>query len=93
MAVVPPMLVLVMLNQKKAAQPAIIDITAPVEFALLQYRPNIVGQKKTDSRPPKANRFIHTNREGGFIAAKKTNVPTTHVTAKLIALTLDGVKR
>ena len=35
-AVVPPMLVLVMLNQKNAAQPAIIDMIAPVEFAFLQ---------------------------------------------------------
>lgn len=35
-AVVPAMLVFVMLNQKNAAQPAIIEKIAPVEFALLQ---------------------------------------------------------
>ncbi len=36
MAVVPAILVFVILNQKKAAQPVIIESIAPVEFAFLQ---------------------------------------------------------
>ena len=92
MAVVPAMLVLVILNQKNAAQPAIIEHSAPVEFARRQYSPKTVGQKKTDSSPPKEKRFIQTISDGGSIAARNTSMPVIAVAARLITRIFRGAK-
>ena len=89
-AVVPPMLTFVILNQKKEKQPPTIDKIAPVEFAFFQKSANKVGQRKTASKPPNAKRLIQTKRAGGFNAAKKTIRPTKAVTIRLMWRILFG---